>query len=254
MRRGELAFEYDCQSDAVHIDRVGLPQIYAGRPDDFNPPTPVDDSITEYSHGGNRKLTTVFGSWYVGSIRIPVVSGDRLPLLTEFLESIREERVFTVRSDYLPGVMRPLDVFVPAQQFPHSRIRNCDKYALVLPYQTVGGETNTGKPASVAAMQLTAAVTDTESYGVGAVDNAVTRYAYFVFEGTEATRTLTYQIAADAQVIVTLNGVELERYAGASVARTRAITSDMQTAGTNSLRFELPSITDNWSVQQVSIS
>lgn len=254
MRRGELLFEYECLSDVVSIDRYGLPQVFAGKPDNFDPPTPFDDSITEYSHGGDRHKTTTFGTWYVGKFRLPVVSGDRLPLVTEFLESIREGRPFTIRSDYLPGVMRPLDVFVPANQYPHARVRNCDKYALSMPYQTIGDTVNTGNPISVGAVELLAGVASLQSHGVGAVDVPVNRFAYFVFEGLEAVRTLSYTIESGSAVVVTLNGEELKRHTGASAVQTHTITSDMQTSGTNSLRFELPLITSAWSVSQVSIS
>ncbi len=249
-KHGEVAFEYDCISAAVNPERIGTPQIFSELLDEFHPPSVVSDVLTQYSDDGNSKGTTIFGEWLEGSFSMPVISGDRLDIAMEFLESISAEREFVARTDQLPGVMRPLRIFIPSARYSLTRLRNCDKYALTLSYRTLK-EQLAREGSSVL---LTSGVRNNQSFGSGSVGVPVNRFASYVFDGADRTRSVAYTLQADSEVVVTLNGKELDRHTGPTVLRIIPLASDDQRLGSNALRFECREITPEWSVRNVSVT
>lgn len=248
MRRGEIEYRFTCKSEALSASRVGNEQVYAERADRFDPPAPTPDTNTQYSYRRQRKASTTHSVIWRGSVQFPIITGDRLPLLEEFLESIVDESPYIIGASMVPGVMRDLEVFTPASQLNHNRIRSCDKYALLLPFESIN---HSGAPVSVSAIEL--AISTQSTVVVGGDGTTLRRFAHYHFPGTEVSRTLACTLAGN-DMTVTVNGHEVIKHSGASQVYSVAVDSSMQSSGTNIIRVESLSPDTVWSIRNVTIT
>lgn len=246
MRRGEVQFKFICQSDALSADRIGFGQVYAQLADSFDPPAPVTDSSHQFSYHRQRKSTTTHGEHWRGSVRFPKISGDRLPLVEEFIESIKGGVPYVIDASLLPGVMREFEVFTPTNLLPLNRVRSCDEYELVLTFESLG----IAKPVSSAAIALVSGISSAAIVGN---TGTTQRFAYYHYEGTEADRSLVC-VLNGSNLTVTSNGHELITHNGASQAYIVTIPASTQTSGTNILRVESMAPETAWSVRDVSVT
>ena len=86
---------------------------------------------TQYSRGGKRKATTVFGRWLEGTINTPLITASERPYWREYLESTCEEEIHEIRRvDYYgwDEDISTLTVFRPLNTGSLSRRGNGDRY------------------------------------------------------------------------------------------------------------------------------
>jgi len=234
-------------SSIISPARVGEDLVFSASITAFDPPTPDDTVIRQYSRRYGRKASTLVGGVVRGSIVFDRITGDRLSLLDEFIESVRGERLFTIEAGHISGISRDIEAFSSDNAFPRDRVSELDEYTFTLNYEALDDTGHTSTDAIVLAFGTVSAETRT-STPVNPV-----RFASIYFPESDINRTLVMRLTG-SNLRVTCNGHRVLEHANGTQNYSFDLRTEYFMDGMNALRIESHDTTIPWSVSNVRVS
>jgi len=243
----KLLIHFTGDSSIIDASRIGNELTFSAFIKRLDPPTPVDDVVRQYSNGYRRKATTLIGSRAQGQIVFDKIAGDRLPLLDEWIESVRGEREFIIDATHISGIHRSITAFADENEFPRDRVSGRNEYSLSIKYEALN-DTGHIKVNNVS-LQFGVPV----AFAFTNLSTAPARFSHIYFPESSVDRSLSLRLTG-SRLRVTCNGYRIMEHDGAARTYNLALRSAYLMEGMNAIQIESLDYNSTWTVRDVIVT